>query len=87
MHKFLNPALSFLFKGKKTRANIVVASKELEKFRTPDEARENSRSPVCKVRNLLKEISPYGFELDGSSSKANVARRETFAEFIEHEMD
>jgi hypothetical protein len=87
MHDFLEPAFRFLFQGKKTNARIVFANKELERFRSVDEAYGNPRSPVCKVRRLLKRIWPGGGAEINADGMMNVCRRETLAEFIEFAMD
>lgn len=87
MHDFLNPAFKFLFHGKKNDAKIIFASKELENFKSVREAYDNPRSPVFKLRRLLKTIWPKMKGGMCSDGMVNVGRRETFAEFIQYDMD
>lgn len=96
MHDFLNPAFRFLFANRRENAAIVCATKEHEKFRSADavEAHTNPRSPTFKLRRLLKEISPTITGVPNRGDKqiwtdrgTTVRVRETFHEFIEHEMD
>lgn len=87
MHEFLNPAFKFLFQGKKSDARIILASKELQKFRNVSHADEIPSNPVFKLRRLLKKVwtkKEGGLCSDGMVA---VGKREMFEEFIQHEMD
>jgi len=87
MHEFLNPAFKFLFSQKRNDAEIVIANKDLEKFKAPDQATNNPRSPVFKVKHLLKDIWRRPTDRKDSTGSVPMQTRETFGEFIQYEMD
>jgi hypothetical protein len=85
MHEFLNPAFAYLFREKTDGAKIVVANKELERFRVEDHVRNNPRSPVFKIEKLLKNVWPW--RKRPGNTITSPRPHDTFEEFIRNEME
>jgi hypothetical protein len=87
MHEFLNPAFKFLFSQKTDDAQIVVANKELSNSKNIEEARTHPMSPAFKVRKLLQTVWPRTPVHTFENTAGETGIRETFADFIKHEIN